>query len=132
MSFCRFFPIFFLLVFFFSFVGHVVGRLPSPPHNPTTPQSPTNNPKPRPKKMEDWIQLEATLVDWADFASGFGTSFMMIMATEIGDRTFFIAAIMAMKHPRLIVWFVEKRKKKRKRKGKRRRRWWKRKRKRRW
>ena len=45
-------------------------------------------------------------MDWADFASGFGTSFMMIMATEIGDRTFFIAAIMAMKHPRLVIWFV--------------------------
>jgi len=40
-----------------------------------------------------------------DFLSGFGSSFAMILATEIGDRTFFIAAIMAMKHPRLVVWF---------------------------
>mmetsp|Transcript_32275 Transcript_32275/g.44315 ORF Transcript_32275/g.44315 Transcript_32275/m.44315 type:complete len:229 (-) Transcript_32275:138-824(-) len=42
--------------------------------------------------------------DWNDFATGLGTSFMMILATEIGDRTFFIAAIMAMRHPRLVVW----------------------------
>jgi Ca2+/H+ antiporter, TMEM165/GDT1 family len=42
--------------------------------------------------------------EWNDFATGFGTSFMMILATEIGDRTFFIAAIMAMRHPRLVVW----------------------------
>ena len=31
-------------------------------------------------------------------------SFMVIIATEIGDRTFFIAAIMAMSHSRLVVW----------------------------
>jgi Ca2+/H+ antiporter, TMEM165/GDT1 family len=40
----------------------------------------------------------------ADFLSGFGASFAMILATEIGDRTFFIAAIMAMRHPRVVVW----------------------------
>jgi Ca2+/H+ antiporter, TMEM165/GDT1 family len=39
-----------------------------------------------------------------DFLSGFGASFAMILATEIGDRTFFIAAIMAMRHPRIVVW----------------------------
>ena len=29
---------------------------------------------------------------------------MVILATEVGDRTFFIAAIMAMRHPRFVVW----------------------------
>jgi len=38
------------------------------------------------------------------FGTAFTASFFMILATEIGDRTFFIAAIMAMHHPRLIVW----------------------------
>ena len=38
------------------------------------------------------------------FTKAFGESFMVILATEIGDRTFFIAAIMAMRHSRLLVW----------------------------
>ena len=29
---------------------------------------------------------------------------MVILATEVGDRTFFIAAIMAMRHSRLVIW----------------------------
>lgn len=31
-------------------------------------------------------------------------SLMMILATELGDKTFFIAAILAMKHGRLVVY----------------------------
>jgi putative Ca2+/H+ antiporter (TMEM165/GDT1 family) len=38
------------------------------------------------------------------FFHAFGESFAVILATEIGDRTFFIAAIMAMRHPRVVVW----------------------------
>merc|ERR1711871_1013467 len=38
-----------------------------------------------------------------DFGSGFFASLTMILVTEIGDRTFFIAAIMAMKHSRGVV-----------------------------
>ena len=37
------------------------------------------------------------------FLEGFLKSWGMILASEIGDKTFFIAAIMAMKHPRLTV-----------------------------
>jgi Uncharacterized protein family UPF0016 len=37
---------------------------------------------------------------WGGFVSGVG----MIMATEIGDKTFFIAAIMAMQYPRILVF----------------------------
>lgn len=29
---------------------------------------------------------------------------MVIVATEVADRTFFIAAVMAMRHARLVVW----------------------------
>lgn len=39
-----------------------------------------------------------------NFAQAFAEAFGVIMATEIGDRTFFIAAIMAMRHSRLVVW----------------------------
>ncbi len=39
------------------------------------------------------------------FFKALGESFGVILATEIGDRTFFIAAIMAMRHSRFVVWF---------------------------
>ncbi|KAL1530344.1 hypothetical protein AB1Y20_001253 [Prymnesium parvum] len=38
------------------------------------------------------------------FTQAFGEAFGIILATEIGDRTFFIAAIMAMRHSRVVVW----------------------------
>jgi len=38
------------------------------------------------------------------FSRAFGEAFAVILATEIGDRTFFIAAIMAMRHSRLVIW----------------------------
>jgi len=38
------------------------------------------------------------------FSSAFAESFMVILATEIGDKTFFIAAIMAMRHSRFVTW----------------------------
>ena len=38
------------------------------------------------------------------FGHALGESFTVILATEMGDRTFFIAAIMAMRHARLVVW----------------------------
>eukprot|EP00211_Chloroparvula_japonica_P015995 CAMPEP_0119122916 /NCGR_PEP_ID=MMETSP1310-20130426/3026_1 /TAXON_ID=464262 /ORGANISM="Genus nov. species nov., Strain RCC2339" /LENGTH=214 /DNA_ID=CAMNT_0007112645 /DNA_START=117 /DNA_END=757 /DNA_ORIENTATION=+ len=43
-------------------------------------------------------------LDEGGFMPGLLASFAMIMATEIGDRTFFIAAIMAMRHSRMVVW----------------------------
>jgi len=46
--------------------------------------------------------MAATTVD--AFVRSFGESFMVILATEVGDRTFFIAAIMAMRHSRLVIW----------------------------
>ena len=40
------------------------------------------------------------------FLEGFFKSWGMILASEIGDKTFFIAAIMAMKHSRITVRHV--------------------------
>ncbi|CAE8626478.1 unnamed protein product [Polarella glacialis] len=34
----------------------------------------------------------------------FSNSFVMILVTELGDKTFFIAALLAMRHDRLAVW----------------------------
>lgn len=39
------------------------------------------------------------------FIDAFTASISVILLTELGDKTFFIAAIMAMRHPRLIVFF---------------------------
>ena len=38
------------------------------------------------------------------FWKGFSTSTMMIIATEIGDKTFFIAAVLSMRNSRLVVF----------------------------
>lgn len=40
----------------------------------------------------------------AGFIDAFTASISVILFTELGDKTFFIAAIMAMRHPRLIVF----------------------------
>jgi putative Ca2+/H+ antiporter (TMEM165/GDT1 family) len=40
-----------------------------------------------------------------DFIQAFLKSIAVIVVTELGDKTFFIAAVMAMRHPRLIVYF---------------------------
>lgn len=39
-----------------------------------------------------------------DIGTAFFKSLLLIIATEIGDKTFFIAAILAMKHGRLVVY----------------------------
>jgi len=38
------------------------------------------------------------------FLSGFVSSFSMIIVSELGDKTFFIAAVMAMRHARGVVF----------------------------
>mmetsp|Transcript_40350 Transcript_40350/g.65616 ORF Transcript_40350/g.65616 Transcript_40350/m.65616 type:complete len:334 (+) Transcript_40350:94-1095(+) len=43
-------------------------------------------------------------VDSVEFWAALGTSFSMIIATELGDKTFFIAAILAMKSSRWMVY----------------------------
>ena len=39
-----------------------------------------------------------------ELVEGFLSSWGMILVSEIGDKTFFIAAVMAMKNPKLLVW----------------------------
>ncbi|CAH8857706.1 unnamed protein product [Trichobilharzia szidati] len=41
---------------------------------------------------------------WASFFSGFSSSLYVIIISELGDKTFFIAAIMSMQHPRALVY----------------------------
>eukprot|EP00527_Entomoneis_sp_CCMP2396_P004478 CAMPEP_0198146490 /NCGR_PEP_ID=MMETSP1443-20131203/29608_1 /TAXON_ID=186043 /ORGANISM="Entomoneis sp., Strain CCMP2396" /LENGTH=326 /DNA_ID=CAMNT_0043810475 /DNA_START=32 /DNA_END=1012 /DNA_ORIENTATION=+ len=50
----------------------------------------------------NYLSLEA--VSLQGFWKAFTSSFAMIMATEIGDKTFFIAAILSMKHSRVAVF----------------------------
>ncbi|CAH0560054.1 unnamed protein product [Brassicogethes aeneus] len=44
------------------------------------------------------------IVESVGFLHAFAASFSVILVSEIGDKTFFIAAIMAMRHPRLTVF----------------------------
>lgn len=42
---------------------------------------------------------------WKSFVSrGLTSSFFMILATELGDETFIIAAVMSMRHPKFVVF----------------------------
>jgi len=51
------------------------------------------------------IAIEGAKADWSRMSmQGFWSSLAMIIVSEIGDKTFFIAAILAMKHSRFIVW----------------------------
>lgn len=54
----------------------------------------------------DSIPIESNVVDEAlpKQSSGFFPSVTMILASELGDKTFFIAAILAMRHPKCIVF----------------------------
>jgi len=54
---------------------------------------------------EEASSSSSTSFTMEGFARAFGESFGVILATEVGDRTFFIAAIMAMRHSRLVIWF---------------------------
>lgn len=64
----------------------------------------TNPRKPKaqgPSSSGDMIAHDDSFEEW--FHS-FVVSFTMIIFTEIGDKTFLVAALMAMRHPRLIVF----------------------------
>lgn len=47
---------------------------------------------------------EAGGSEGSDFFSALSASFSVILATELGDKTFFIAAILAMKHSRTLIY----------------------------
>lgn len=44
------------------------------------------------------------MIGTTNFVSATVNSLMMILVTEIGDKTFFIAAVLAMRHGRLVVY----------------------------
>jgi len=48
--------------------------------------------------------IKVSSSDDLSFLSAFFNSVAMILATEIGDKTFFIAAILSMKHDRLVIF----------------------------
>lgn len=56
----------------------------------------------------EFLNVEAT--QWSAplnstaFIDGFVSSLTVVILAELGDRTFFIAAILAVKHPRFIVF----------------------------
>lgn len=49
-------------------------------------------------------KTSSTMYENLGFIHGFLASLSVILVSELGDKTFFIAAIMAMRHPRLIVF----------------------------
>lgn len=53
---------------------------------------------------EKLSSLSSSSADDLSFLSAFFNSVAMIFATEIGDKTFFIAAILSMKHDRLVIF----------------------------
>ena len=53
--------------------------------------------------LDRYFTRESNSLD-AGFTHAFIASFSVIVVSEIADKTFFIAAIMAMKHPRIVVF----------------------------
>lgn len=45
-----------------------------------------------------------SMIKDVSFMHAFVASFSVIIVSELGDKTFFIAAIMAMKHPRITIF----------------------------
>ena len=56
-----------------------------------------------PSSMAALVARLSALAAGNGFTSGFSESLLMILVSEIGDKTFFIATIMAMRNPRAVV-----------------------------
>lgn len=65
---------------------------------------PDQNEKNIPEADEPTSDSKKFKIENLDFIHAFLASFSVILVSEIGDKTFFIAAIMAMRHPRLTVF----------------------------
>ncbi|CAI7883051.1 unnamed protein product [Closterium sp. NIES-54] len=46
----------------------------------------------------------SSILDLADFQAGFASAFLLVLFSEIGDKTFFIAAVLATRRPNLEVF----------------------------
>mmetsp|Transcript_15568 Transcript_15568/g.29383 ORF Transcript_15568/g.29383 Transcript_15568/m.29383 type:complete len:228 (-) Transcript_15568:305-988(-) len=51
------------------------------------------------------LDMANDLAELGTMQEAFSNSFLMILVTELGDKTFFIAALLAMRHDRLAVFF---------------------------
>lgn len=56
------------------------------------------------KSAAEELADKGTIISDDNFMHGFLASLSVIIVSELGDKTFFIAAILAMKHPRLTVF----------------------------
>lgn len=63
--------------------------------------SPSTTPIPPPDAGDDEEEPEIPVTD--QFWPSFATAFLVILVSELGDKTFLIAAILAMRHSRLVV-----------------------------
>lgn len=54
--------------------------------------------------LKKYFRLFQKAAVQGSFWQGFVASISVVIVSELGDKTFFIAAIMAMKHPRIIVF----------------------------
>jgi len=51
-----------------------------------------------------WVQKVLSMTNEGDFVASFCNSLAVILITEIGDKTFFIAAVLAMRNGRFVVY----------------------------
>ena len=56
------------------------------------------------KDAQGVVDYFSEVVNGSDFLAAFVNSLIMIIVTEIGDETFFIAAVLAMKNGRIFVY----------------------------
>ncbi|KAK2714902.1 putative divalent cation/proton antiporter TMEM165 [Artemia franciscana] len=56
------------------------------------------------RSIDDESEVKDTVLERTDFIHGFVASISVIIVSELGDKTFFIAAIMAMRHSRTTVF----------------------------
>ena len=55
---------------------------------------------------DDYLQLEFNTTEHKGFLHGFVESLSVILVSELGDKTFFIAAILAMRNNKLTVFLA--------------------------
>lgn len=73
------------------------------PRKPKTAPPPQSQPDSKsPSSGQDRLLGEGD--SWHEWFHSFGLSFTMIIFSEIGDKTFLVAALMAMRHSRLLVF----------------------------
>lgn len=63
-----------------------------------------NEPSPNDATESSSINSKTVTFGTNDFLHAFIASFSVIIVSELGDKTFFIAAIMTMRHPRITVF----------------------------